>query len=419
LFVFWSRVDPELERFNATPLIGSDWAVLRDYLVVHQGNFAEGTAWPPRRNPDAERDLRPELEPWPEQARSEHIVLVHAPGALGEEERTAILERREAAWREAEARLAPAPDGYRYRLTVYADGEEKKQRTGVPDPAHGIPRARELHMTHELARAAGPHEEYHLLARELHGPAYITALYEGLAFWLEDRIHGASLCVNAGFILERGRVPALGELLDEEGFRALPREIGFPAAGLLVAWIVERGGMDALWKIHGLTEVEPERLAAQLSLPPGEMQASWEGSLRACRDGVVDEIAFRRALGEAQEAHRIGDHDALVAALERALRARPGDPQLLLDLASARLLAGSYEAARGDLERLLGAALDGELQHVETFAHLQLGRAHDLLGEREAALAQYRRVLGYPDVAGTHELARAGLERPITPDDLW
>lgn len=419
LLVFLSRIDLELERFNATPLIGSDWAVLRDYLVVQQGNFHEATAWPPVRNLDAEKDHRPELEPWPEQGRSEHITLFHAPGALGEKERAAILAQREAAWREAESRLAPAPPGYRFDLTVYTDLEQKKRRTGVPDPAHGIPRQRELHMTREVAASAGPHEEYHLLARELHGPAYVTALYEGLAFWLEDRVHGASLCVSAGSILDRGASPGITELLDEEDFRGLQRDIGFPAAGLLVAWIVERGGMPALWEAYGLTEVTPTRLAALVDMPVEKLQPSFEATLRACRESAGDEIAFRRALGEAQEAHRVGDHEALVAALGRAVRAKPGEPQVLLDLASARLLAGDYAGAQGDLERLLAAELGEEQRPVEAFAHLQLGRIHDLLGRRDAALAQYRLVLSYPDVAGTHGLAQAGLERPVTPDDLW
>ena len=49
--VFWSRIDPELDRLVPIPFLGSQWGVYRGHRLLGQGMFAPGTAWPPRRSP--------------------------------------------------------------------------------------------------------------------------------------------------------------------------------------------------------------------------------------------------------------------------------------------------------------------------------------------------------------------------------
>ena len=55
--VFWSRMDPERDRFVVLPFLGSDWAVYRDFLVIEQGMFEAGRKWPPTRNEFAENSF--------------------------------------------------------------------------------------------------------------------------------------------------------------------------------------------------------------------------------------------------------------------------------------------------------------------------------------------------------------------------
>ena len=59
-FVFWSRIDPELDRYLQLPFFGSDWVVFDAYFVERFGRFdKDRPTWPPVRNEDLEVDNRP------------------------------------------------------------------------------------------------------------------------------------------------------------------------------------------------------------------------------------------------------------------------------------------------------------------------------------------------------------------------
>ena len=45
--LFWSRIDPERDRFQVVPRVGSDWAMYRNYRPIRQGMFIPARVWPP------------------------------------------------------------------------------------------------------------------------------------------------------------------------------------------------------------------------------------------------------------------------------------------------------------------------------------------------------------------------------------
>ncbi|HKC62028.1 MAG TPA: tetratricopeptide repeat protein [Pyrinomonadaceae bacterium] len=63
-------------------------------------------------------------------------------------------------------------------------------------------------------------------------------------------------------------------------------------------------------------------------------------------------------------------------------------------------------------EFLAAASIAGAESDLATMAHLRAAQAFDLAGKRDDALAQYRIVLGRPDVMDSHEEAKQGFKEP-------
>lgn len=116
---------------------------------------------------------------------------------------------------------------------------------------------------------------------------------------------------------------------------------------------------------------------------------------------------FRRAYVQAVD-HE--DRAAALAELERATQLDAGEPLY-------HFLAGLLALATGDAaaaEARFDAALDRGHPHAERVAsfHLWRGRARDVLGRRDAAVADYRACLGYYADPPVHAAARRNLRRP-------
>lgn len=416
---FWSRLDCEMGRFNPLPFVGSDWVIFRDFRILAQGNFVAADAWPPQRNPMAERDRRLDASAVVERHRAEHIVLHATPESLDDQAAGEIAQIRQAALRQAATLLGVSLEGYRVAVHVYADVAEKEDLSGVPDAAHALGHRRELHVTARAARMTSPHEEIHLLARERWGPCYLTALYEGLPHDLEGVVLGSELALHAAKLAEEDTIPTLTTLLNEESFRALARSVAAPAAGLLVRWLRQTTEPETWARLYSRLALSPEEIAAAIGLDSGAAAESAFGAwVRALGAPAASELTFRRAIHDAKQCRQNRDWPGLVAALLRAHTVRPDDPQVRLDLASAHLLSGDPARALTDLEPLLVQPLGDERRHVVTFAILQRARALDLLGQREQALEAYQHVLDRPDEFGFHAAARAGLEQAATAEGL-
>jgi len=301
--VFWSRMDPERDRFQVLPRLGSDWAMYRNFGTVRQGMFVPARVWPPARDTVAEADFT-----GPDSFRqggtatfdSEHYRVIADRGKFTDAELRAIAQAREAAFAKAVAAIGPAPDGFRVQLYVYDDKDDKQKATGVPDPTHAVASGREIHALRGYALAPSPREEIHLLARAAYGPCFLTAIYVGLAHSAENSVRGEDLEMHAARLRSMGKLPSLADLLDEERFRTLPTEVGAAAAGAFMTWLRQTYGPAGVKKSYGLGEGRVAALAAALGTTEdalGKSYAAWADARVSARRSDVD---FEAAEAEAQ-----------------------------------------------------------------------------------------------------------------------
>jgi hypothetical protein len=419
--LFWTRIDPERDRFQVVPRVGSDWAMYKDYRPLRQGMFVPNDAWPPARDILAEADHTTDSSVRPGGTAtldSEHFHATFDRKDFTDEDVRAILKTREAAYAKAVAAVGAAPKGYRILLYLYEKDEVKEEATGVGDPSHAVPRSREIHQTRRMARSSSAREEIHLLAFEVYGPCYLTPIYEGLALSLENSLQGQDMEMHAAMMREHGKLPELAAVLDEERFRATVSQIGPAAAGVLMTWMRQSFGPTGLKKMYGLTEGRTSALAAALGTTEADLNTSFakwaDGRIAAHKNDLV----FIAAEDEAQEKRMVSDWAGMAAALKKALAAKPGDPQTLFNLASAQMRADDLAGAEGSLKSVLAAQLAPTDSRFRIFGHYQLGRVFDLAGRRADALKQYDAVLALPDEHGAHALARERKNKPATREQL-
>jgi hypothetical protein len=418
---FWSRIDPERDRFLILPTIGSDWAVYRDFVVQKQGMFDRGAGWPPERNPDVEMDhaaARASEAGALKTKRAGQYDVTWDPAATTNDEIAAVEKARQAAWARVTAIFGTPAASYRISLRVYKNEDVKKRWTGIADPAHSLPKARELHMTLRAATSPTAHEEVHLLARNAYGPCYLTSFYEGLAVAEDGSYKGLDLELHAAKMLDQGALPSLDALLDEETARALSDAARFPSAALMVRWIQEVGGSEGMARAYGLREGRVEALAEVLHQPSASLPSAFRRWVEQRIAARRDDVAHMRAISDAEARYKAGDYPGVVDAMKRALKLRPEDPQTLFNLASAEMRVRSYSDAEAHIRQLLALPGVSQTSQFTIFGQYQLGRILDLQGRREEALACYRKVLELPDQHDAHRLASEAIQKPPRPEDL-
>lgn len=419
--LFWSRIDPERDRFQVMPRVGSDWAMYRNYGVIRQGMFVPGRAWPPERDNLAEADLTKETIARPGGTAtydSEHYHVIYDRAQFAAADISAVAQARETALRKAIAAIGPTPRGFRIQLFVYPDEATKKEVTGVPNPTHAISGGREIHAARGYAMSPSPREEIHLLARETYGPCYLSAIYEGLALSVENSLRGADMESHAARLRADNRLPPIADLLDEERFRSFPDAAGAAASGAFMTWLRQTYGPGALKKVYGLSEASAAGLAEAL----GTTEPSLSASFAAWADAQVaahrSDLDFEAAEIEAQQRRTANDWPGMVAALRKALQAKPGDLQTTFNLAAAQMRANDLAGAESSLKAILAAPPTPEAARFLIFGHYQLGRVYDLAGRRGEAIAEYDAVLALPDDHGAHALARERKASPATREQL-
>jgi hypothetical protein len=408
--VFWSRIDPELDRLLALPFLGSDWAVYRDFKVVAQGSFARGDEWPPVRNPGAEKrhqNLRLER---PAAAESEHYTLHYSTEALDAEGAAAILKTRESALAAAIGRLGGPGEDFHIQLYVYRNGEQKEELTGVPSSAHSIPSRLESHMTLGRARSSDPAEEIHVLASRAFGVCHSTAMVEGLVVAMGEQLEHSDLPAYAALLVEGDNLPTLEELFDEDKLDSLLRKrIGLPASGLMVSWISAVGGREALATAYTATRPSVADLASWMGREPSAIEDEFRGWVENVASGAEQELAFRQAVGESQRRYDRGDYDGAAEALVQALEAKADDPEILYKLAMTLMRAGEESRAKMRFLRLVELQVAPEQSRYVIFAHYQLGKLYDGRGKPKKARVHYMAMLEMPDEYDAHRKAREAL----------
>jgi len=419
--LFWSRIDPERDRFQVMPRVGSDWAMYRDYGATRQGMFVPARNWLPARDTLAEADLTKEVVIRPGGTAifdSEHYHLVYDRVQFQAAEVSAIAEARETALGKAIAAIGPAPKGFRIQLFVYKDEKDKAEATGVDDKTHAIAAHREIHATRAYALSSSAREEIHILARETYGPSFLTSIHEGLALSAENSLRGKDMETHAGRLRAANKLPGITDILDEESFRILPPEIAAPTAGAFMTWLRQTYGPAAVKKSYGLSEGTPAALAAALGSTSEALSASFLSWADAKAAVVRNQLEFEAAELEAQQKHAANDWTGMTLALRKALRVKPGDAQTLFNLASAQMREGDLAGAEASLKEILAAPLAPGDSRFRIFGHFQLGRVYDLLGRRTEALAEYDAVLALPDEHGAHASAMERKASPATREQL-
>ena len=418
---FWSRIDPERDRFQVLPRVGSDWAMYHDYHPIRQGMFKPARVWPPSRDTLAEADHTAETFIRPggtASLDSAHFHIVFDRKKFTDQDARTILQAREAAYAKAIAAIGAVPNATRIVLSVYDDDTGKQEATGVGEPAHEVAASGEIHFSRRMALTPSPREELHILAREAFGPCYLTAIYEGLALSYVNIWQGADMDTNAALLRSAGALPTVAQMLDEERFRAIPVEPGAIAAGVFMTWIRQAYGVAGLKKMYGLADGRPAALAAALGTTEAELGPSFTSWADARIAAHKNDIDFIAAEAEAQDKRVSSDWKGMVTALQKALKAKPGDPQTLFNLASAQMRAGDFSGAESALKTMLAGPLGPADSRFKIFGHYQLGRVYDLAHRRSEAMAEYDAVLALPDEHGAHALAKERKISPATPEQL-
>jgi hypothetical protein len=117
----------------------------------------------------------------------------------------------------------------------------------------------------------------------------------------------------------------------------------------------------------------------------------------------------------------IARQDAAAAAttFEKVLERDPHQPRALYGLAIASVLSGQGDRAQDLFEELVSerqASIEAVDPDLVAWSHVYLARIHDLAGERDLAVGEYRAALavnGAPDAA--HSAAERGVDAPYRP----
>jgi tetratricopeptide (TPR) repeat protein len=275
-----------------------------------------------------------------------------------------------------------------------------------------------MHLSRRVALAVSPREELHILAREVFGPCFLSAIYEGLAMSYVNSWQGDDMETHAALLRSTGKLPSVAALLDEQRFRATPPEQSAVEAGVFITWIRQAYGVPGLKKMYGLADGRPAALAAALGTSEAELTPSFSSWADAKVAAHKNDLDFAAAEAEAQDKREVSDWKGMVTALQKALKAKPGDPQTLFNLASAQMRAADFTGAEASLKTMLKGPLGPGDSRFKIFGHYQLGRVYDLAHRRADAMAEYDAVLALPDDHGAHALAQERKISPATPEQL-
>lgn len=167
------------------------------------------------------------------------------------------------------ARLG-AVGGAPVTVYVYPDRGSVQALTGRDYDGFAVPSSRVLHMLASQPSALehlAAHEATHLLAYARWGPAGSPLLGEGLAVWVSGRYGGRSI---DDLRTARGEQATVVSLLGA-GFRARPESETYPVAGLLVAALVDRLGLDAVRELYTATPTTWAAACKRAGIEPAEV----------------------------------------------------------------------------------------------------------------------------------------------------
>jgi tetratricopeptide (TPR) repeat protein len=218
----------------------------------------------------------------------------------------------------------------------------------------------------------------------------------------------------AAALLDRGVPVEVDGLLDEDTFsRLIETRQGYPAAELLVSWLLDLGGQELVGDVYSEMPLTAAGLAERLELTPEEVEAAFVAWMTARAASGESRYRFEQARANAAGLGRGGELAAARAELLRALTLRPGDAETLYHLAVIEIRADQIAEAEGHLGMILAQSdeLPSSSRRYVVFAHYLLGKLYSASGRIEAARAEFETMLAIPDTHTSHQMARDELEQ--------
>ena len=166
---------------------------------------------------------------------------------------------------------------------------------------------------------------------------------------------------------------------------------------------------------------EEKRLQSVQFAPAGEQIQSGGISGEDRSATAVGEAVLNNALVRGDRQIAMQDAAGAAATFQSILDQHPGLPRALFGLALASLLQNQGQKAEDIFEKLVEPQTPGSKTalpspDIVAWSHIYLGRMHDVHGDRDVAVNEYRAALG---VNGAPETARAaaqqGMDSPYRP----
>ena len=160
-------------------------------------------------------------------------------------------------------------------------------------------------------------------------------------------------------------------------------------------------------------------LAAEQKRVQGIQFAAAEAPEKAEDPGTEQMAELRRWLGQGDRQIALQDAQGAAATFEGILQKYPNLPRALYGLAVASVLQGNGERAKDLFEKLVAAPAQTPAHQpagmagdpgILAWSHVYLGRIHDLQGDRELAVKEYRAALA---VQGAPEAARLAAQNGV------
>ncbi|MFQ3590440.1 MAG: M1 family aminopeptidase, partial [Chloracidobacterium sp.] len=181
-----------------------------------------------------------------------------------------------------------------------------------------------------------------------------------------------------------------------EGFR-MPVDVALEAKGGSERATLQFDGREASFSLSATSE-------------PRELLIDPDAKILRTSDELRVAVVVRRGIQHVED----GEFAEAQQQFEAAIRVNRRSSWAWYNLGLLYLSQRNYEKARDAFDE----ALDGDLRPrwVEAWAALKKGNAYDALGQRDRAVAEYKKVIDLGDSAEASEQARRYLERPYRPE---
>ena len=340
---------------------------------------------------------------------TEHLVL-HFPREKKDEERALFARDAEIDVRAVAQFLGVSPQE-KIDVWLYRSAEEKRTLLGAAETSFTKPWLRQIHtndapaphpiLRHELVHAIGAQ-----LARgpwgvpgRLRGLLPDMALVEGVAVAGDWPPGEFTIHEQARAILDLKLLPDLGRLFSPGLFYAESGPRAYTAAGSFIRWLWETRGPQYVYKVYaGRSALDARALGPDylrfLAALPERARAVALASQRYAAPSLARRRCPHEVAALSREASQSRDPPRAVELWSRCAKLEPDDPNLLVALRRAQLLARDPITARATEARALAHPKLSLPLRAQLLT--EAGDAAWKAGDAAAALARYEEAAKLP-----------------------